>query len=148
MHLANGICPLCHTTMTALSDETGVLEILDVKCATCRDGRVLIEVRKDPASDTVVPTMKVASRAPAMPTAIVRIRSNGDVDYLRTAGVELIVVDERMPEDRAYRISDERIECQADIEKLTGLVIGSRDEPRHAAMSARILAMAAEASIQ
>lgn len=57
MHLANGTCPRCHTVMTALSDETGDLEILDVKCATCRQGRVQIEVRKDPESDTVVPSI-------------------------------------------------------------------------------------------
>ena len=55
MHLARGVCPICKTGMTALSDETGVPETLDCKCYVCKFGRVLIEVMKDPESDTVVP---------------------------------------------------------------------------------------------
>jgi hypothetical protein len=31
MHLPRGICPICKTGMTALSDETGVAETLDIK---------------------------------------------------------------------------------------------------------------------
>jgi hypothetical protein len=73
--------------MTALSDETGPAETLNVKCATCRTGRVLIEVRKEPASDTVVPTAKRNRKVPLPPTAIVHIQPNGDVHYLKTAGV-------------------------------------------------------------
>lgn len=148
MHLARGMCPICKTSMTALTDEIGEPETLDCKCYTCRLGRVLIEVMKDPASDTVVPTNRVRMPKPVIakeslpPTAIVRIRPNGDVDYLRTAGVEMIVVDERAPNDRAYRISDEGIECQADVDRLTDGIVGSKDEPRHAAMAARIRAMA------
>jgi hypothetical protein len=103
---------------------------------------VLIEVRKDPDSDTLVPTFRESRQAPMPPTAIVHIQPNGDLHYLRTAGVELIVVDERVPDDRAYRITDEGIECQADVERLTGEIVGSKDEPRHAAMAARIRAMA------
>ncbi|GGD31348.1 hypothetical protein [Aureimonas glaciei] len=60
MHLARGLCDRCSTGMTAFSDETGVPETLDVKCVTCRVGRVRIEVMKDPASDSKVPTTKVA----------------------------------------------------------------------------------------
>jgi hypothetical protein len=40
--LARGTCPICKTGMTALSDETGVPGMLDIKCPTCRWGKVLI----------------------------------------------------------------------------------------------------------
>jgi hypothetical protein len=148
MHLARGLCDRCQTGMTAFSDETGIPETLNVKCVTCRQGRVLIDVMKDPASNTVVPTMKPLrapvrmKEAPLPPTAIVHIQPDGDVHYLKTAGVELIVVDERVPEDRSYRITDEGIECQADVERLTDGIVGSKEEPRHAAMAGRIRAMA------
>jgi hypothetical protein len=71
------------------------------------------------------------------PIVVVHIDASGEVEYLKAGAVELLVVDDRCPNDRVYRMTVET--SRADIADLLGDdMVGSRHDDRHVALSLRI----------
>ena len=72
------------------------------------------------------------------PVVVVHIAEDGAFRYLVHGEARLLIVDERAPHDRVYEITD-RVSAQEIADVLRDDAIGSRNDDRHEATSARIL---------
>ena len=72
------------------------------------------------------------------PIVVVHIAEDGAFRYLVHGEARLLIVDERAPHDRVYEITD-RVSAQEIADVLRDDAIGSRNDDRHEATSARIL---------
>ena len=72
------------------------------------------------------------------PVVVVHIAEDGAFRYLVHGEARLLIVDERAPHDRVYEITD-RVSAQEIADVLRDDAIGSRNDDRHEAISARIL---------
>lgn len=72
--------------------------------------------------------------------AVVHFDERGELNFFHTAGVRMLIVDDRAPGDRVYEMSD--ASTPAEIARIVGGdEIGSKHDSRHAALSARVLEM-------
>ena len=72
------------------------------------------------------------------PVVVVHIAEDGAFRYLVHGEARLLIVDERAPHDRVYEITDQ-VPAQEIANVLRDDAIGSRNDDRHEAISARIL---------
>lgn len=72
-------------------------------------------------------------------SVIVHITEDGGYSYLVSGDVRVFVVDERAPSDRVYELTDR---CDEDeiVTLLRDDPVGSKNDSRHAAIEAKILA--------
>lgn len=73
------------------------------------------------------------------PTVIAHFDENGSLNYFATSGVDLFIVDERAPSDRVYHYTT-RTSRKVCARILGDDPIGSKDDDRHEAIEARVVA--------